>query len=199
MWWWTKPRCRVSITSRYKLPFLIHFLSASSSSCLPSLSLRKAVEEAMDPGLACITAYVSQDCTGMKDEPAVDKTGDWAQRPGGPCVFRHLFAAVRSELRKAVTVVSLCLLPNKHIHSKTITSYSGLFLTSITWELILKSKTDSYWWCIYLNANFDCFLFPMRICVSSLVSYGQKVKSRNITLSIFNFAILKNIFLRMRY
>lgn len=159
MWWWTKPRCRVSITSRYKLPFLIHFLSASSSSsCLPSLSLRKAVEEAMDPGLACITAYVSQDCTGMKDEPAVDKTGDWAQRPGGPCVFRHLFAAVRSELRKAVTVVSLCLLPNKHIHSKTITTYSGLFLTSITWELILKSKTDSYWWCIYLNANFDCFL-----------------------------------------
>ena len=27
----------------------------------------------MDPGLAGITAYVSQDCTGMKDEPAVDK------------------------------------------------------------------------------------------------------------------------------
>lgn len=27
----------------------------------------------MDPGLAGITAYVSQDCTGMKDEAAVDK------------------------------------------------------------------------------------------------------------------------------
>uniref|UniRef100_A0A671W6B1 Cysteine protease n=1 Tax=Sparus aurata TaxID=8175 RepID=A0A671W6B1_SPAAU len=40
--------------------------------------LKKAVEEAMDPGLAGITAYVSQDCTGMKDDPAVDKTGYWA-------------------------------------------------------------------------------------------------------------------------
>lgn len=38
----------------------------------------------MDPGLAGITAYVSQDCTGMKDEPAVDKTGSWAQRQNWP-------------------------------------------------------------------------------------------------------------------
>lgn len=43
-----------------------------------SFSLRKAVEEAMDPALAGITAYVSQDCTGMKYEPVVDKTGHWA-------------------------------------------------------------------------------------------------------------------------
>lgn len=50
------------------------------SAPLLCLSLRKAVEEAMDPGLAGITAYVSQDCTGMKDEPAVDKTGSWAHR-----------------------------------------------------------------------------------------------------------------------
>lgn len=32
----------------------------------------------MDSGLAGITAYVSQDCTGMKDGPTVDKTGNWA-------------------------------------------------------------------------------------------------------------------------
>lgn len=48
------------------------------------LSLRKAVEEAMDPGLAGVTAYVSQDCTGMKDEPAVDKTGSWAHCQNWP-------------------------------------------------------------------------------------------------------------------
>lgn len=30
--------------------------------------LRKAVEEALDPSLAGITAYVSQDCTGEKEE-----------------------------------------------------------------------------------------------------------------------------------
>lgn len=35
----------------------------------------------MDPALAGITAYVSQDCTGMKCEPVVDKTGYWARCP----------------------------------------------------------------------------------------------------------------------
>lgn len=125
----------VIITSRYKLPLLTRSLSAPSPRRpFLSLSLRKAVEEAMGSGLAGITAYVSQDCTGMKDEPAVDKTGDWAWRPSGYFVFHHLFAAESPELRKAVTAVSLCLFPNKHIHSKSITSHSDLFLTSITRE-----------------------------------------------------------------
>lgn len=51
----------------------------------------------MDPGLAGVTAYVSQDCTGMKDEAAVDKTGSWALRQNRPLfssgVFVLLFKA----------------------------------------------------------------------------------------------------------
>lgn len=46
----------------------------------------------MDPGLAGITAYVSQDCTGMKDEPVDDKTGYLAQH-NWPLFFHHLSAA----------------------------------------------------------------------------------------------------------
>lgn len=79
-----------SISSGCKL---LETLTLSASSLF--LSLRKAVEEAMDPSLAGITAYVSQDCTGMKDEPAVDKTGYWARRPNWPFVFHHLSAAER--------------------------------------------------------------------------------------------------------
>lgn len=63
------------------------------SAALFCLSLRKAVEEAMDPGLAAVTAYVSQDCTGMKDEAAVDQTGYWALCQNGP-----LFTSVVSVL-----------------------------------------------------------------------------------------------------
>lgn len=94
-------------------------------------SLRKAVEEAMDPALARITAYVSQDCTGMKYEPFVDEAGYWAGCPKWPFSFfpYHLLAAVRlwsSDMNFN------CLIPNKHICSKSITSQSNLFLTSIT-------------------------------------------------------------------
>lgn len=37
------------------------------------------MEEAVEPVLAAVTAYVSQDCTGMKD--AVDKSDRWAHGP----------------------------------------------------------------------------------------------------------------------
>lgn len=41
----------------------------------------------MDPGLAGVTAYVSQDCTGMKDELLI-KTGYCAHTD--PFSFHHL-------------------------------------------------------------------------------------------------------------
>lgn len=93
----------------------------------------------MDPGLAGITAYVSQDCTGMKDEPAVEKTGSWAQRPNWPffppppslCCWEIM------ELLRMVTGISLlCLvsIPRQtHPLQKSITSHSTLSSTPIPW------------------------------------------------------------------
>lgn len=51
------PLATVSLS--YPIPPFLHLLSL----------LRKAVEEAVEPSLAGITAYVSQDCTGEKEEP----------------------------------------------------------------------------------------------------------------------------------
>jgi len=77
--------------------FLIHFLFllASSGLLFLSLSLRKAVEEAMDPGLAGITAYVSQDCTGMKDDPAVDKNRILGTAPEPTLLFSTISLRLR--------------------------------------------------------------------------------------------------------
>lgn len=42
----------------------------------------------MDPALAGITAYVSQDCTGMKYEPVVDKNRILGMMPKMTLLFR---------------------------------------------------------------------------------------------------------------
>lgn len=59
------------------------FLFFLTCLCLLFLSFcfREAVKEAMEPGLAGITVYVSQDCTGIKDDAAADCTENWAWRP----------------------------------------------------------------------------------------------------------------------
>lgn len=65
------------------LAFTLSFSPFLTCLCLLFLSFcfREAVKEAMEPGLASITVYVSQDCTGIKDDAAVDSTGNWARRP----------------------------------------------------------------------------------------------------------------------
>ena len=57
----------------------LNFLSICLTWCVSvfCLSLRNAVEQAIDPALAGITAYVSQDCTGIK-------TGSEHNRPNWP-------------------------------------------------------------------------------------------------------------------
>lgn len=43
----------------------------------PVSFLRKAVEEATDPALACVAAYVSQDCTGKENTTEVQLVLLW--------------------------------------------------------------------------------------------------------------------------
>ena len=175
----TEPICLLGISSSCKLPKpLSHIISLSHSlsdtlsvslslflffpphsPSLPPPSCRKAVEEAMDPGLAGITAYVSQDCTGMKDDPAVEKTGYWARRPYWPFFFHHLSAAWRLWRCLEGWQESRCIYSTTNISTtKSITSHSNLFLTPICWVVIhvcppnSQSRRSVEWervyWCI---------------------------------------------------
>ncbi|XP_005737064.1 cysteine protease ATG4C isoform X1 [Pundamilia nyererei] len=79
--------------------------------------LKKAVEEAMDPGLACITAYVSQDCTVYSADvvdchraPRAERTSD--ETPDAPTLPQNdhpVHASTSPESRAVIILVPVRL------------------------------------------------------------------------------------------
>ncbi len=111
----------------------------------------------MDPALAGITAYVSQDCTGVKDDPAVDKTGYWAQCPNWPFFSHHVSAA--GKLWGCLEMWQEA--QQTHPLKKSTTSQSNFFLSTKTWVLIhstARAEGALVWYKKENGVNLICML-----------------------------------------